>query len=103
MPLKHATETFLVFLLGAVILLTGLLLSTLPDLPAGAVPWTILFVLSILYPLALFALFRRRRADHAFRLLHWFPALMLLLWLGVEIVALEVPRAYSFIGWYTWG
>ncbi|ALM09946.1 MAG TPA: hypothetical protein DEB30_02780 [Candidatus Peribacter riflensis] len=103
MPLKHATETFLVFLLGAVILLTGLLLTTLPDLPAGAVPWTILFVLSILYPLALFALFRRRRADHAFRLLHWFPALMLLLWLGVEIVALEVPRAYSFIGWYTWG
>ncbi|MDO8468306.1 MAG: hypothetical protein Q7S29_00930 [Candidatus Peribacter sp.] len=103
MPLKHATETFLVFLLGVVILLTGLLLPTLPDLPAGAVPWAILFALSVLYPLSLFALFRRRRADHAFRLLHWFPALMLLLWLAIEVVALELPRALLAIGWYTWG
>ncbi|MDD4287354.1 MAG: hypothetical protein PHO20_05155 [Candidatus Peribacteraceae bacterium] len=103
MPLKHATETFLVFLLGVVILLTGLLLPTLPDLPAGAVPWAILFALSVVYPLSLFALFRRRRADHAFRLLHWIPALMLLLWLGIEIVSLEVPRALLAVGWYTWG
>lgn len=103
MPLKHATETFLVFLLGVVILLTGLLLPTLPDLPAGAIPWAILFALSVLYPLSLFALFRRRRADHAFRLLHWFPALMLLLWLGIEIVALELPKALLLVSWYTWG
>ncbi len=103
MPLKHATETFLVFLLGVVILLTGILLPTLPDLPAGAIPWAVLFVLSVLYPLSLFALFRRRRADHAFRLLHWFPALMLLLWLGIEIVALELPRALLVMNGYTWG
>jgi len=103
MPLKHATETFLVFLLGVVILLTGLLLPTLPDLPAGAVPWAILFALSVLYPLSLFVLFRRRRADHVFRLLHWFPALMLLLWLAIEVVALEIPRALLVMNWYTWG
>ncbi|MFH0851402.1 MAG: hypothetical protein V1876_01500 [Candidatus Peregrinibacteria bacterium] len=103
MPLKHATETFLVFLLGVVILLTGLLLPTLPDLPAGAVPWAILFALSILYPLSLFALFRRRRADHAFRLLHWIPALMLLLWLAIEVVALELPRTLLMMNWFTWG
>ncbi|MDD5041331.1 MAG: hypothetical protein PHX87_03610 [Candidatus Peribacteraceae bacterium] len=103
MPLKHATETFLVFLLGVVILLTGLLLPTLPDLPAGALPWAILFAISVLYPLSLFALFRRRRADHAFRLLHWFPALMLLLWMGIEVVALELPRALMVVSFYTWG
>jgi hypothetical protein len=103
MPLKHATETFLVFLLGVVILLTGILLPTLPDLPAGAIPWAVLFALAVIYPLSLFALFRRRRADHAFRLLHWFPALMLLLWLGIEIVALELPRALLVMNGYTWG
>jgi hypothetical protein len=103
MPLKHATETFLVFLLGVVILVAGLLLPTLPDLPAGAVPWAILFVIAILYPMALFFLFRRRRADRTFRLLHWFPALMLLLWLGLEVIALEKPRALALIDAYTWG
>lgn len=103
MPLKHTTETFLVFLLGIVILIVGLLLPTLPDLPAGAVPWTILFVLTLLYPLSLFFLFRNRRADHAFRLLHWFPAAMMLVWLGLQIVALERPQFLPSVGWYTWG
>lgn len=103
MPLKHATETFFVFLLGVVILAAGLLVSTLPDLPAGAVPFAILFLLAVLYPVILGFVFRRRRADHAFRLLHWFPALMLLLWLGIELVALEKPRFLLFRDWYTWG
>ena len=103
MPLKHATETFLIFLLGVVILVTGILLSTLPDLPAGAVPWAILFVLALLYPLSLFLLFRNRRADHAFRLLHWYPALMLLVWLGLEVAALERPRLLAFVDYFTWG
>lgn len=103
MPLKHATETFLVFLLGVVILATGILLPTLPDLPAGAIPWAILFLLSILYPLALFWLFRRRRADRSFRLLHWFPALMLLLWLGLEVAALEKSKVLTLVDLYTWG
>jgi len=103
MPLKHTTETFFVFLLGVVILSTGLLLSTLPDLPAGAVPWGILFIIAVLYPLSLHFLYRRRRADHAFRLLHWFPALMLLVWLMIELVALEKSRILLVRDWYTWG
>ncbi|MDD5751791.1 MAG: hypothetical protein PHS73_04715 [Candidatus Peribacteraceae bacterium] len=102
MPLKHTTETFLIFLFGVVILLTGFLLSTLPDLPVGAVPWAILFVLALLYPLSLVFLFRSRRADHAFRLLHWFPALMLLVWLGLQIVALERTHLLSLVDGYTW-
>ncbi|MDD4628350.1 MAG: hypothetical protein PHE68_03065 [Candidatus Peribacteraceae bacterium] len=103
MPLKHTTETFLVFLLGVVILLTGVLLSTLPDLPAGAVPWAILFVLALIYPLIFLFLFRSRRADHSFRLLHWFPALMLLVWLGFQITALERAQFLKFADWFTWG
>lgn len=103
MPLKHTTETFLIFLLGVVILLTGIILPTLPDLPAGAVPWAILFVLALLYPLSLFFLFRSRRADHALRLLHWVPAVMLLCWLALQIVALERPRFLTFVNWFTWG
>lgn len=102
MPLKHATETFLVFLLGFVILLVGFLLPTLPDLPAGAVPWAILFLLAILYPLSLFFLFRHRRADHSFRLLHWYPALMLLVWLGCELLALWKGRLLLLLDWYLW-
>ena len=89
MPLKHTTETFLVFLLGIVILIVGLLLPTLPDLPAGAVPWTILFVLTLLYPLSLFFLFRNRRADHALRLLHWFPAAMMLVWITIYVLGMR--------------
>jgi len=103
MPLKHTTETFLVFLLGVVILLTGVILPTLPDLPAGAVPWAVLFVLALLYPFLFIFLFRSRRADHSFRLLHWFPAVMLLVWLGLQIAALESAQFLKYSDWFTWG
>lgn len=103
MPLKHTTETFLVFLLGFVILVTGILIPTLPDLPVGAVPWALLFLIALLYPIALFLLFRSRRADHVFRVLHWFPAAMLLVWLILEIVALESPRMLALVDWYSFG
>lgn len=103
MPLKHTTETFFVFLLGVLILVTGIAIATLPDLPAGAVPFSILFVLAILYPLSLHFLYRRRRADHAFRLLHWFPAVMLLLWLSIELISLQQPRFLLVRDWYVWG
>ena len=84
MPLKHFTETFLVVVLGAVIALTGLLTATLPNLPDGALPWAVLFILSVVYPLSLYSLFQRRRADNTFRNLHWFPAGMLLVWLMLQ-------------------
>src|SRR3989338_4009325 len=93
MPLKHFTETFLVVLLGAVIALTGLLAATLPPLPEGALPWGVLFVLSIIYPLLLLPLFQRRRADNSFRLLHWFPAMLLLVWLFSRILPLTTAPA----------
>lgn len=105
MPLKHFTETFLVVLLGVIIALTGLIVSTLPPLPMGAIPWVIVFVLSVIYPLALTPLFQQRRADNAFRLLHWFPAVMLLVWLAFELIAIYVSPAAGLgaAASYTWG
>ncbi len=102
MPLKHHTETFLVFLLGAVMSLTGLLIATLPPLPEGIVPFGTLLLLAFLYPLILLPLFRKRRADYAFRLLHWVPTLMLLLWLGLGFSALSEGRVLPFFERYTW-
>lgn len=103
MPLKHFTETFLVIVLGAVIALTGLLIATLPSLPEGGLPWAVLFVLAIIYPLTLLPMFRLRRADTFFRNLHWFPALMLLAWLVVEILRYKGAVSASVSSLYTWG
>ena len=102
MPLKHFTETFLVVVLGAVIALTGLLVSTLPPLPQGALPWSLLFVLSIIYPLSLNSMFQRRRADNFFRNLHWFPAIMLLVWLVLQGVAIGSTLEVVQMAFYTW-
>lgn len=103
MPLKHFTETFLLVVLGAVIALTGLLTATLPDLPHGALPWMILFVLSVVYPLSLYSMFQKRRADNYFRNLHWFPAGILLVWLLLQGVMLGSNLGPEEIGLYTWG
>ena len=102
MPLKHFTETFLIVVLGAVILLTGLLISSLPDLPNGALPWVILFVLSIGYPLSLHSMFQKRRADNFFRKLHWFPSIMLLVWLALQVSVLTGVLSLAFVALYTW-
>lgn len=103
MPLKHATETFLVILLGAAIAVTGLLIATLPALPAGGLPWGILFGAAVLYPAALTPLFRERRADTVFRWLHGFPALMLLLWFAIEGMSLSIPQIGRLQPLYVWG
>lgn len=103
MPLKHFTETFLVVVLGAVIALTGLLTSTLPHLPDGALPWAVLFVLAVIYPLSLYSLFQRRRADNTFRNLHWFPAGILLVWLALEGLVLGSSVEVSTVAGYAWG
>lgn len=102
MPLKHFTETFLIVVLGAVIALTGLLIATLPALPDGALPWAVLFVLSIIYPVSLYSLFQKRRADNFFRNLHWFPAVMLLLWMLTQGIAVSSGGAEQ-LGLYSWG
>lgn len=103
MPLKHTTETLLVFLLGAALALTGIIIPTLAELPVGIVPWAIAFVVAVIYPLSLSRLFRVNRADYAFRLIHWAPAVLLLLWLGLQGLSLALPGAGSALRWYTWG
>lgn len=81
MPLKHATETALVFLLGVVLLITGVVLRLLPQFPRGTVWWAAAFVLALAYPLMLYPLLRKRRAEYSLRALHFLPALFLGLWM----------------------
>ena len=103
MPLKHFTETFLIVLLAAVTVLTGLLIATLPNIPEGALPWAALFVLSIIYPLSLYSLFQKRRADNFFRNLHWLPAIILLLWMLVQGLSIAGAVDSSDTQYYAWG
>ena len=103
MPLKHLTETFLILLLGLVILLTGVALDTLPLLPEGALPWAIAFAISLLYALVFYPVLKKNRAEYSFRVLHFVPAGMLVLWLVIQLIALREPRALSVHHWYTWG
>lgn len=101
MPLRHSTETALILLLGLVIVCTGFLIATLPPVPEGIVAWAILMALAIAYPILLMPLFQARRADTPLRTMHWFPAFMLLLWFGIEVVALSLPRFAVVQGAYT--
>jgi len=103
MPLKHATETVLVFVLALVIAIFGVLAATLPPLPQGGLPWVVLVAIAVLYPLSLTHLFKKNRADYAFRWLHWFPVLILLLWLIIEIVAKVYEPARMAQSYYQWG
>lgn len=102
MPLKHALETKLVVCLALAIALAGFLTSTLPSLPEGMVPWGILFAISIAYPILLSSLFRRDRADYAFRFLHWFPAAILLVWLAFELLNFSTGFGSGFASIWTW-
>ena len=105
MPLKHTTETLLAVLLGLAFLLTGFVIAFLPPLKNGYAIWVIAFGASILYPLILFPLFRSRRADNSFRLLHFLPAVFLLLWFGLEASKPYVRNVAwaERIGSYAWG
>jgi hypothetical protein len=87
MPLKHHTETFLVFLLAALIAVTGIVVSILPTLPSGLSAWLIAIGVAIVYPVVLLPLFRRNRADYSFRFLHWFPLAMLVVWGAFDVTA----------------
>lgn len=95
MPLRHSTETALLLILGLAIAVTGFLIATLPPLPGGILPWAVLMVVSVVYPVLLTPLFRARRADTPLRSMHWFPAAMLLVWFILEAVALYVPAVAS--------
>jgi len=103
MPLKHPTETLLMFLLSLAIVATGVVMSILPAFPDGAAFWGIAWIVSVAYPVFLYPFLRLRRADYVFRVLHFVPMTMLLLWMVLEVGSLysgdiEVVRA-----WYMWG
>ncbi len=86
MPLKHHTETFLLGIVGFGICLVGIVASLLPSLPHGLMYWSTALVLFSLYPIAILPTLRTHRADYTFRLLHWFPVAVLLLWLVVQVL-----------------
>lgn len=102
MPLKHRTETLFVVLLAVIIMVTGFVLASLPPLPQGSIPWAIVFVLTLLYPAVLMPFYRRERADHEFRSLHWFPMTMTLVWLMFALLAWFVPATRIALSAYTW-
>jgi hypothetical protein len=103
MPLKHFTETVLVVVLGGAVLLTGAIVGILPPLSQSIIPWLIAFILSLVYPLALYPMLRSRRADYPFRVLHFAPAFMLLLWLALDLLASVLPGAWFFRSLVVWG
>lgn len=103
MPLKHLTETILVVTLALVCVCTGVLLSALPPLPQGVLPWLLIFVLSLIYPLALYPLLKNNRAEYSFRTLHFLPAVLVALWLALELLGLRFPLVRYLTMFYVFG
>lgn len=102
MPLKHATETALVLLLAVMIALAGFAAAFLPPISVSILPWAAAFAISLIYPMALYPMMRERRADHSFRLLHFVPAAILLVWLALDLLASFVPGLQWLQSWFTW-
>ena len=91
MPLKHQTETALVAVLAVAMVLTGIVVAVLSYLASPWLLWIAAFFVSLAYPLVLYPHFRERRADYEFRLLHFAPAFVLLLWLMLTILSGMFP------------
>lgn len=103
MPLKHGQETRLIVLLSVAIIAAGIVVATLPPLPGGGVQWGAAFLVSLLYPVLVYPTLRRNRADYAFRLMHWVPVGILLLWLALGLLGLFDADLHFFVRWMTWG
>lgn len=103
MPLKHATETLLVLVLGLALALTGLAIAILPPLPAGTLWWGLALILSLAYPLSLYPLLKSRRADYPFRALHFLPFVLLLLRFLLDLGSSFVGGLRTASDWYGWG
>lgn len=103
MPLKHATETLLVSLLGIAIVFASFAAAFLPDVHVSLFPWIVALIVSVLYPVLLYPLMKSRRADNAFRLLHLFPTLILLLRLGCDLLTPVLPMMERAQAAYRWG
>ncbi len=102
MPLKHNTETLLVFFLGLAIVATAIVCVFLPPVTVSVWPWVAAFILALAYPVALYPLFRERRVDRPFRLLHFTPALLLVLWLVADLIAGWRTSFAPAQDWLTW-
>jgi hypothetical protein len=103
MPLKHDTETAMVFLLGLMIALAGAVAAFLPPVSVTIVPWAIAFVIAIVYPLVWYPIMKERRADYEFRALHFVPALLLLVWLLLDLFVAFRPDWQKLESIFTWG
>ena len=103
MPLKHLTETVLVVVLALATIVTGVVVSTLPHLPEGFFPWSIVFIVTVLFPAVLYPLLKNNRADYAFRALHFAPVAIALVWMFIEIAMLKAPRLDILHRIFTWG
>jgi hypothetical protein len=102
MPLKHNTETLLVFFLGLAIVATAAVCVFLPPVTVSVWPWVAAFILALAYPIALYPLFRERRVDRPFRLLHFAPALLLVLWFFADLIAGSRTSFGPVQDWLTW-
>ncbi len=94
MPLKHHTETAYLLVLAIAIAVAGIAASLLPKLPAGLPYWLGLLFLSAVYPLILTRTFKENRADYEFRMLHWFPAAIFVLWGILEMLSPRFKPLY---------
>lgn len=101
MPLKHSTETTLVAVLGVAMVLAGIAVAVLSLVTSPWLLWIAAFFISLAYPLILYPHFRERRADYEFRILHFAPALFLLVWLVLTVLAGSVPFLAFLRGWLT--
>lgn len=101
-PLKHRTESAFIVVLGCMMCIFGFLTSLLPLLSDGGLrAWSIVFACAVFYPILLRSTLRTNRADYEFRALHWFPALIVLLWLVLELsIPYFAPLEYLRLGFF---
>lgn len=92
----------MVFLLGLMIALTGAVAAFLPPVSVTILPWTIAFAVTLVYPLVWYPIMKERRADYEFRALHFVPALILLLWLMLDLFVSFRPDWQVMQSVYTW-
>lgn len=92
------------FVLGLVICAAGVAAALLPAIPVGMKYWAILLTLSFLYPIGLTRTFKYNRADYEFRMLHWFPAGILLLWFALQLISprIEIVRILALGFFFLW-
>jgi len=76
--------------LALVMCIAGFLIGVLPDLPLAFPYWLLIALLTLAYPLALSRTLRANRADYEFRMLHWLPFIMSILWIAFQFLG---PKA----------